>query len=456
MTILPAVVTITDLTLATTLSTAAVFEAVQTTNGVVESVQVQIGQIMTSSLGALPAGGNTGQLLGKSSANNYSTIWENASVFVAANATSGLTVAGSTSLALSLASVVGPAVLGVPATATAIPGAILGTNSLFLGVTAGGTAQFQAINFGTAASFTGVLTVPFGGSGTSTLPANSMLIGAGTAALQVASPSTAGNILIDQGSTTNPAFKVVSGDVAITSTGAVTIGTNVVSYAKIQQGTGLAVLGFATTAAANVTTFVAGAANQVLQVATTGTSIGWGLPAQVLLNTILPNGVATAGDTTSFSSTFKSYLVTFDSVAPANTTAILQLQFATTGTAFLASNYISNVVCFSNQTSGVSIDPTPTSAVILLSGNRSTTNVSGTSVTYGVSGFLRMFNPAGSLSRKMCLGEMSYLNGSSVGTGLIMALPSGFLDTTTPLTGFQVSFTPGNIATGIIKVYGLT
>jgi hypothetical protein len=478
MTILPAVVTITDLPLATTLSSAAVFEAVQTTNGVTESVQVSITQIMTTSLGALPAGGATGQLLGKASGTNYDATWVNLSSFVAANATSGVTVTGSTTLALSLASVAGLSVLGVAGTTTAIPlpivgasgGQVLrlndaGTELAFGAVNLASSAaatgvlpgsQMTPVNLATSANggVSGVLPVPNGGSGTSAFSPFAVVLAGTTAtsALRNAAVSTAGNILVDQGTAANPAFRVVGGDLTMSSAGTATIGTNVVSYAKIQQGTGLAVLGFATTAASNVTTIVAGAANQVLQIGTTGSTIGWGLPAQVLLNTLSPNGVATIGDTTSFSSSYRSYLITFENITPSNVTAQFQLQVATSGSTFLSSGYQGCVPAYSSAAS-TAVAVSASASTILLSGALATTTVSSTAGV-GVSGFLRVFNPSGAAGRKVWVGEVGYFNASAVKA--VFASPFGYLDSNNALTAFQFLFTPGNIATGTIKVYGVT
>lgn len=476
---LPAVVTILDLPLATTLSSAAMFEAVQTTAaGVPESVRVGVSQLMTSSLGALPTGGATGQVLGKSSGADFAAAWVDPSSFVAANATSGLAVTGSTSLALALASVAGLSVLGVASSAAAIPLPIAGTAGQVLRINDAGTGlAFGRVNLASSAAVTGVLPganmsavdlaspvaggiqgilgVPHGGSGTSSFVPFGVLLGGtnATSVLQNAAPSTAGNILVDQGTAASPAFKVVSGDITITANGTVAIGSNVVSYAKIQAGTGLAVLGFATTASSNVTTFLASAANQVLQISTTGSTIGWGLPSQVLLNTISASNIATVADTTSFSASYRSFLVTFDNFCPSNATATLQLQVATTGTAFLSSGYVCQVPTLTSQANTVSVDTS--TAVILLSGNRATTNV-GNGTTYGVNGFMRVMNPASATAKKMWMGELSYLNGTAVSTGFMTVTPSGFQDINNAITGFQVSFTPGNIQTGTLKVYGLT
>lgn len=208
MTILPAVVTITDLTLATALSTAALFEAVQTTNGVIESVSVALTQIMAPSLGALPAGGNTGQVLGKVSGTNYDAAWVSAAAFVAANATSGLVMAGSTTLALSLASVAGLSVLGVPAIATAIPSAIIGT-----------TAQIFGIVSSTAGFFNATTLMP-GPFQTATLGVFGIVHGNTTSPVSVVAATAVGSVLVSAGTAAAPAWTAVVGLASLNVTGA--------------------------------------------------------------------------------------------------------------------------------------------------------------------------------------------------------------------------------------------
>lgn len=99
---LPAVVTILDLGSATLpLDSSVVFEAVQTSNGTMISVQVPLTAIMTTVQGSLPTGGGTGQILNKTNANNYSTQWSSITQFISAS--SGLTAIGATALTLSIA-----------------------------------------------------------------------------------------------------------------------------------------------------------------------------------------------------------------------------------------------------------------------------------------------------------------------------------------------------------------
>ncbi len=284
MTTLPAVVTIVDLTPATTLLSSAMFEAVQTTNGQVESVSVLLSQIATTGFGALPTGGATGTLLYKTSGTNYAAGWEAASSFLSANSTSGLTISGSTSLAAALTSFAGPAVLGVAGTAVAIPLALTGATAQIFGVVSNTAGFFPAttlmpgpfqtasltqsavvigagagalgtianattnyvltsngtvlapsflpavpatfvVDLSSATAVTGVLPVAFGGIGTAALLLRGVLLGGSTAtgAISAAAVSTAGNILIDQGTAANPAFKLVGQDLLMSSTGSATV-----------------------------------------------------------------------------------------------------------------------------------------------------------------------------------------------------------------------------------------
>lgn len=137
MTTLPAVVRIIDLPTGTTITGLEVFEAIQTVGGVQISVQVPISQVMTSSLGGLPIGGGTGQLLNKQNGANFSTTWSGISSFVSVGpslATSG----SATALVVGLATnVLVSGTLGVLGTAS-FSGGIVATGT----INAVGTSQF--------------------------------------------------------------------------------------------------------------------------------------------------------------------------------------------------------------------------------------------------------------------------------------------------------------------------
>lgn len=159
---LPAVVTILDLTLATTLSSAALFEAVQTTNSAVESVGVSLAQIMTTGFGALPTNGATGAVLGKSSGGNFDAAWTSVLGLASLTVTGALSAfsaaaipaAGSSTLGIKISSAVNFGVFfgsGVPTLSAA-------TGSLYLrsdGTTA--TTRLYVATNG-AGTWTGVTT----------------------------------------------------------------------------------------------------------------------------------------------------------------------------------------------------------------------------------------------------------------------------------------------------------
>jgi len=69
----------------------------------------------------------------------------------------------------------------------------------------------------------GQLGVAQGGTGLATLTTHSVLLGEGTSNLGAAITGTAGQLLLDQGSGNDPAFKPVSGDGSLTATGALTV-----------------------------------------------------------------------------------------------------------------------------------------------------------------------------------------------------------------------------------------
>jgi hypothetical protein len=65
--------------------------------------------------------------------------------------------------------------------------------------------------------------VAAGGTGNASLSAHGVLIGEGTAPVNVATTGTAGQLLIDQGGGSDPSFNALSGDATITETGMITV-----------------------------------------------------------------------------------------------------------------------------------------------------------------------------------------------------------------------------------------
>jgi hypothetical protein len=256
-------------------------------------VATQFGNIGVT-FGNLPTGGNPGQILNKLAATNYSANWSSIVSFVSADGATLSTSGNATSIVLAVATAgigstqiatnavgnaqfrqsAGISVVGNAGSALANVADITATGGFqVLQVNAGGTGLVFA-TLGTS-SLTGVVPVTLGGTNTSVLGTHAVMLGAGTATVQFASPSSGGNLLIDQGASSNPAFTPVTGDVTISSAGTTTIGANKVTYAKFQQGTALSVLGVAGNAVANFAA-ITGAANQVLQVNPGGTGVLFG------------------------------------------------------------------------------------------------------------------------------------------------------------------------------------
>lgn len=100
-TVIPATVPITGLLTATTVSSSGFFLLVQTTAGVIETVKARISQVINTSLGSLPSGGNTSQILAKNSAADYDTAFANISSLVSAS--TGLFLTGTSTIAVGIA-----------------------------------------------------------------------------------------------------------------------------------------------------------------------------------------------------------------------------------------------------------------------------------------------------------------------------------------------------------------
>lgn len=218
---------------------------------------------LAQAAGNLPVGGTTGQFLAKISATNYDTNWQDSSILLAAQA-----------------------LAANPTGTTALGTSLVGTTNQVLRYSTTGTIGFGQINLSSTSSVTGFLnatsyltglvSVPFGGTGTSALTAFGILVGNGTSAVQVTTAGTSGQLLIGQTSTSLPIFQSVTGDLTLSSVGTATVATNTITYPKIQTVTALSVLGNSSSAVTNATAIPASAAFQVLQVNSGGTGLAFG------------------------------------------------------------------------------------------------------------------------------------------------------------------------------------
>lgn len=171
----------------------------------------------------------------------------------------------------------------------------------------------------------------------------------------------------------------------------------------------------------------------------------WATPsatALILLNTLTPSGVATVSDTTSFTSTYSNYLILFQNILPAtnNTTCQFQVQASAS---FQSTSYLNTLGYFA---AAIASSENPTTS-IQLSRIGSVQNTGN-----GVSGCLYATNPSQTTSPKMFNGNLAITNG----TNIVPVHTAGFwTGSNVAITGFQVLFSSGNIASGTIKIYGI-
>lgn len=198
--------------------------------------------------------------------------------------------------------------------------------------------------------------------------------------------------------------------------------------------------------AATWVVLAAGTNGQILQTQGAGANPQW-VGGKVLLTTLSPNGVATIGDVTSFTNAYRSYEITFNNLVPASA-ALLQMQVATTGTSFISANYLSMGAEFVNGTTGFY------NSVTLIG---LTEFAISTAAAYGYSGSLRISNPAGTTTRKEIVGSGGYIDNAALTTSaLAISNFFGFWDGgNNAITGVQFKMSSGNIATGVIQIWGL-
>ena len=141
---------------------------------------------------------------------------------------------------------------GAFTTSGAYPITLTATGTTNVTLPTSGTLLSTTSSIGTS-SITGVLAVPNGGTGDNSLPQYSVLLGNGMNAVNSVGPGNAGQLLIAEGTSANPAFQTVGGDLTMTGLGSATV-------AKIQgttvsgvTGTGNVVFSAAPTLSGSVT-----------------------------------------------------------------------------------------------------------------------------------------------------------------------------------------------------------
>jgi lysophospholipid acyltransferase (LPLAT)-like uncharacterized protein len=193
------------------------------------------------------------------------------------------------------------------------------------------------------------------------------------------------------------------------------------------------------TAGANIT-ITDGGANGPVTIAAT-TSGGY-----VLLEQHTASSSATLDFTAFISSTYDEYQFELINVLPATNGANLLARVGTGGgpTWDTGNNYgYANSYAYPSAGGG---EGATVQSSMLLNGAVSNTNM-------GSCGHLRLFNPSGTTQYKSLMGQLTCYH-STVGY-LIRSL-TGIYAQTTAVTGIRFLFSSGNIASGTIRVYGIS
>lgn len=166
----------------------------------------------------------------------------------------------------------------------------------------------------------------------------------------------------------------------------------------------------------------------------------------VLLNTLTASSSASLSDTTSLTSTYTQYQIVFINVIPATSTASCRFRVNVGGVQ--TGTYGSTIETWD----GTTVSTSSQSAYVPCGEGAANSGDPGKG---GINGRLFVYDPASTAVYK-------HMNGSFVtsipGAGkanIGMNVQGEYTGATTAMTGFQVDFSSGNIASGVIKIYGL-
>lgn len=173
---------------------------------------------------------------------------------------------------------------------------------------------------------------------------------------------------------------------------------------------------------------------------------------RVLLSSVTASSTSLVAFTSVLTSTYEAYDIELINVVPAVTSAVLRLHTSSNGGSSYA---VSSGDYMVNLLSSTVSTPTPsgygsiTDTYIALHAG----SVDNTSSQGGVSGVIRVTNPAGGTAKKVIQGQTTAPANSS--TDYVQTLISAVRNSSSAVNGIQISFQNGNIASGIVRIYGI-
>lgn len=229
-----------------------------------------------------------------------------------------------------------------------------------------------------------------------------------------------------------------------TNTGATTININSLGAKNITK------LGSTTLNAGDIAT------GQVIEVVYDGTRFQMiGAPQAVagvlITSTTISSPVATVDFTASIDGVYKEYVFELVNVVPATDAQTLYMRTsANAGSSWdsAATDYVQSLATVANTTGSVSANTSTGAAQIALTSSTSNDTACG-----GVSGSVKLFNPAGTTHRKVFTAQM--VNAVNNTTGTLSNVGDARRQSTSAVNGVRFLFASGNITSGVINMYGV-
>lgn len=176
---------------------------------------------------------------------------------------------------------------------------------------------------------------------------------------------------------------------------------------------------------------------------------GSGSGALVLLEQHTASASASLDFTTAISSTYDTYLVELIDIIPATNAVDLLMRMSTDGGSTWDSSAIYSYVDYRWIAGGSAPGGGTGQNAIRL--NNPTDHISSSS-SWGLNGSLTLYSPGGA-TYKRTVAEIAYYNSAGNREGLSTR---GAYESATAVDAFQFLSTSGNIASGTIRVYGMT
>lgn len=168
----------------------------------------------------------------------------------------------------------------------------------------------------------------------------------------------------------------------------------------------------------------------------------------VLLETQTASSSASLVFTSSITSAHDAYWLEFINLIPATNGVALRMRMSTDGGATYDTSGIYSYESFAWRAAGSSAQGATAQTSIFLSDAADISN----SATWGVSGYVQLFNPLSASLYKRVRGALTYFNSTS--SSRFNVETAGAYESATAVDAFEISTSSGPLASGIVRCYG--